>query len=232
MKNILSKGTTNAKTSKNELESYILYIAPFSLNSKGINLCPSASKGCISVCLNTAGMGIFSNVQKARIDKADFYLNDRVAFLTQLVSELTRINKRATKQGKKIAVRLNGTSDIDFIGVIKNRLNIDILDAFPSLEFYDYTKVIGKAKKYIGTRYVQTFSRTENNWNECVEALNNGVNVAVVFDHTKPMPNEYMGFKVIDGDVADDLMLTNNGVILGLKAKGKAKKDVSGFVVK
>ncbi len=227
MKTILSKGTTNAKTSKNSMESYILYLAPFTLNSKGVNLCPKASKGCISVCLNTSGRGAFNNVQRARISKSDYYLLKREEFLTQLVSELRKINSK----GKPVEVRLNGTSDLDWFGIVKQRLNVDLLQEMTNIQFYDYTKQIGKVTKYLGTRYVQTFSRSETNWSECVTALSMGVNVAVVFDHSKPLPSEYQGYKVIDGDIADDVMMHNSGVIIGLKAKGKAKKDTSGFVV-
>jgi len=228
MKTILSKGTTNAKTSKNTLESYILYLAPFTLNSKGVNLCPKASQGCISVCLNTSGRGAFNSVQRARISKSDYYLLKREEFLNQLVAELRKINSK----GKPVEVRLNGTSDLDWFGIVKQRLNVDLLQEMTNIQFYDYTKQIGKVEKYQGTRYVQTFSRSENNWSDCKKALAMGVNVAVVFDHTKPLPSEYQGYKVIDGDIADDVMMHNNGVIIGLKAKGKAKADKSGFVVR
>ena len=45
------------------------------------------------------------------------------------------------------------------------------------------------------------------------------------------LPDTWNGFKVVDGDVRDDLMLDVSGVVLGLRAKGKAKKDTSGFVI-
>lgn len=230
---LLSKGDTNAKTAKNFLETNILYLSPFTKNDRKINVCPNASPGCVFVCLDTAGMGIFSNVQSARINKTNFYLYDKDNFSAQLVKELGNINKRATKLGKKVAIRLNGTSDLDFMAILKNRTGVDIMEQFPNLEYYDYTKSLNKAKKYAGSsRYTLTFSRSETNEAECIEALKLGYNVSVVFDHKKPMPTEYLGTPVIDGDEADDLMLTNKGVIIGLKAKGKARFDVSGFVVK
>jgi hypothetical protein len=50
-KNLLSKGITNAKTAKNNLETFILYLAPHKQNAKGVNICPAASAGCVAACL-------------------------------------------------------------------------------------------------------------------------------------------------------------------------------------
>ena len=140
-----------------------------------------------------------------------------------------RLNKKAEKLGEKFAIRLNGTSDLDFIAIIKNRTNVDVLQDMPNLVFYDYTKTLGKVRKYANTNYVLTFSRSETNHSECVEALQLGANVAAVF--AAGLPSTYMGAAVVDGDASDIVMLENKGVILGLTAKGKAKKDDSGFVV-
>lgn len=231
-KHLLSKGSSNAKLSKNELESFILYLKPSRDNSKGIDLCTSASDICRELCLDYSGRGVFNSVQDARRRRTEFYLHDRNGFLEMLINELTKINARAKRLGGKIAIRLNGTSDLDFIAIIKNRFGIDILEAYEHLEFYDYTKHVGKITKYAGTRYKLTFSRTETNEQTAREMLNFAP-VAVVFDHKKPLPAYYMGVPVIDGDASDDQMLNlGAGVILGLKAKGRAKKDFSGFVVR
>ena len=229
-RNLLSEGSTNAKTAKNSLKSYILYLSPYNQNSKGINICPNASKGCIFGCLNTAGLaGVYSSIINARIAKTDFYINERTAFINKLLNELMRLNNKAAKLNERIAVRLNGTSDLDFIAIIKNRSGVDVLQAMPNLVFYDYTKTLGKVRKYAGSNYALTFSRSETNHNECIEALQLGANVAAVFQ--KQLPSTYLGSPVIDGDKSDIVMLYNRGVILGLTAKGKAKKDDSGFVV-
>lgn len=223
---LLAKGSSNAKTAKNELPTYIMYLAPF--DTAGTNVCPKASLGCRLACLFTAGMGAFSNVMNARIAKTKFYLSQRTDFCNQLVDELHKISRK----GIRTAVRLNGTSDLDFVSIIGNRTSFNILD-LPNLHFYDYTKILGKALKYKDMpNYTVTFSRSEDNEHECLQALSQGINVAVVFDHRKPMPKTYLGYPVIDGDAADDLMLTHKGVILGLKAKGKAKRDTTGFVVR
>lgn len=235
MKNtkLISKGSANSKTVKNSLETHILYLMPYNQNSKGINICTNASEGCADGCLVTSGLAsVYASVNEARSRRTELYIKDRTAFCTQIYHELFLLNKKAIKKGGKIEVRLNGTSDLDFIAIIKNRLNKDILADFPNLIFYDYTKVIGKVMKYRGQNYVLTFSRSEINEADCKKALAVGANVSVVFDHKKPLPKTYLGAEVVDGDKADDIMLELSGKILGLKAKGRAKKDVFGFVVR
>jgi hypothetical protein len=234
MKKLISKGSSNSKTAKNALETHILYLMPHNRNSKGTNLCVDASLGCIHVCLVDAGLAsVYTSVNLARLARTELYLSERQQFCDRVLHELFLLNKKAIKKGGIIEIRLNGTSDLDFVGIIKNRCNFDIL-TFSNLVFYDYTKSIGKVKKYVGnSKYVLTFSRSETNENDCLAALAMGVNVSVVFDHKKAFPATYLGTEVISGDVADDVMLKVSGKILGLKAKGsKAKNDVSGFVVR
>lgn len=231
---LLSKGITNAKTAKNELETFIMYLSPYNQNSFGVNVCPNASAECAKLCLNTAGMGKFSNVQNARISKTDFYIKDRKNFLGQLFKELTLINKKAIKESKNIAIRLNGTSDLDFVGQLNKQFNTNILTLFNNLVFYDYTKILGKVKKYQGQKYYLTFSRSEiTKDTEILEALNLGANVSFVFG--KNLPNNLSingkNFGVLDGDISDLVMINNNSKILGLKAKGKAKNSNSNFVL-
>lgn len=225
MKTILSNGNTNAKTKKNVRETAILYLAPFRQNSKDINLCPKASPGCVASCLFTSGRGAFQNVQKARINRTELFLADRHFFLQQIANE---INLAASKiKGSQLAVRLNGTSDVKLVEMMTSAHTIA-----DNVVFYDYTKIVQKAGDRSlpsGHRYVVTFSRSETNENEAIEVLNKGGIVAVVFDE---LPSEWNGFKVIDGDERDDLMLDCGGsIVLGLKAKGKARKDKTGFVV-
>jgi len=79
------------------------------------------------------------------------------------------------------------------------------------------------------SNYHLTFSKSENNWDKCLDVLNNGGNIAAVFDK---VPDTYLGYQVIDGDKSDLRFLDPKNVIVGLKAKGKARKDTSGFVIK
>jgi hypothetical protein len=223
--NLLSKGSSNAKTAKNSTETLILYLAPFTQNSKGINLCPKATAGCASACLFTAGRGAFSNVAKARTNRTEYYLHDRKIFLAQVAKE---INRKA-KKVPTLAVRLNGTSDVKLVEMLT--LAHDIA---PNVVFYDYTKIPSKAgnrKTTQGHDYIVTYSFNEGNDSipNALEVLNRGGNVAAVFRNE--LPDTFLGYPVIDGDASDIEMLKHRGVILGLKAKGKAKKDTTGFVI-
>jgi hypothetical protein len=225
---LLSKGNTNAKTIKNELETYILYLAP--ANTEGsVNVCPFASKGCIEACLNTAGRGAFSNVQQARIRKTRLWAEDRQGFYRQLNSELEYIQRKAVDKRSVIAVRLNGTSDIDHLDMLKRYANMEWMYS-KWLTFYDYTKNPNIIRKYKDTNYNLTFSRSEENEGIAMTLLREGANVAMVF--AKEIPVEYKGFKVINGDETDLRINDEKNVIVGLKAKGRAKKDVTGFVIK
>ena len=231
VKNLLSKGSTNSKTAKNNIETYILYLSPEKQNSKGVNLCPKASKGCAAACLYTAGRGKFTNVKASRINKSEYYISDKKTFINQLSREIVKIAAKAIKQNKKIAIRLNGTSDQDFISIIKKYNNLDLLndDQFKNLVFYDYTAILGKIKKYINTSYSLTLSRKEDNESDIIQALKLGGNVAAVF--RDELPTKYKGFNVVNGDESDLVMIEAKNCILGLKAKGDAKKDKSGFVI-
>ena len=228
--NLLSQGNTNSKTAKNSLKTFILYLSPYNLNSKGINICPKASKGCAAACLYSAGRGAFSNVQKARQNKTEYYLKDKQGFILNLSNQIMKQYSKAKKGNYKIAFRLNGTSDIDFIYLLNKYANLDISTLQDFAIFYDYTKILGKAKKYLKhPNYTVTFSRAEDNNEDANEAIKLGINVAAVF--SGDLPQKYKGAKVLDGDASDLVMIYNKGIVLGLKAKGKAKKDASGFVI-
>ncbi len=228
IKNLLSKGSSNSKTVKNELETYILYLAPSTL-VEGFNLCPFSSEGCRVSCLYSAGRGRFNNVQLARVNKSKYWAYDREMFYFQLAHEISSIHNKAMKYDKKIAIRLNGTSDIDHIDLIKRYTGIDFLDSFyDDLLFYDYTKNPNHIKKYLNSKYRITFSRSECNEDKAIEILSLGGNVAVVFNE---LPSTWHGKEVVDGDLTDLRYFDKVNVVIGLKAKGKAKYDKTGFVI-
>jgi len=227
---LLSAGISNAKTKKNELKTFILYLAPYTQNYKGVNICPKASKGCAAACLFTAGRGAFNNVQNARINKTNFYIENKGLFIKKLAGEIIKETAKAKKKGEKIAFRLNGTSDIDFIYLLEKYAGLNVIDLMPTAILYDYTKIIGKVKKYLNhPNYYLTFSRAEDNETETLQALQMGANVSAVF--SQELPTSWRGFNVVDGDVSDLVMLTAKNSILGLRAKGKARKDDSGFTI-
>lgn len=234
---LLSPEKTNAKLSKNALtdsgyETSILYLAPSNQARTDIDLCPGASDGCRKSCLFTAGRGRFQNVHDARVAKTIRYLDHRAEFMLDLASDLEYLVRKQKRTGIRQAVRLNGTSDIRWEAkpVIRDgTLYAGVPQAFPELQFYDYTKLPGRFTANLPTNYHLTFSRAEHNSVVAERLAGKGANVAVVF--SRELPTEYLGRPVIDGTTHDQRFLDPRGVIVGLVAKGAAKKDESGFVV-
>ena len=175
----------------------------------------------------TAGNPVFqAQKDKGRINRARFYMQDRDKFMTQLTRELVNFVKWCDKNKKIGVVRLNTTSDISWE-------NYNLFEKFPMLQFYDYTKIQKRALKFARGEYPPnyhlTYSLNEDNYDKAVEVLNEGGNIAVVF--RKDLPDTFMGKKVVNGDLHDLRYLDPKNVVVGLKAKGKAKTDYSGFVM-
>ena len=178
--------------------------------------------------MNTAGRGgIFKKgestnvIQQARIRKTKLFFEQRDQFMADLESDIRAGIKQAEKMNMIPAFRLNGTSDLAWE-------KYGIIEKFPEVQFYDYTKIVGRKVSHL-KNYHLTFSNADGNINDVLKAKSNGMNVAVVF--RKELPATYLGRKVINGDETDLRFLDEKNVIVGLKAKGKAKKDTSGFVV-
>jgi hypothetical protein len=201
------------------------------------NMCPSASPGCIAACLHTAGNPIYLNAKlEARLQRTRAFMTMRKAYVALMGFELESFERKAARLGMLGAWRPNTTSDYPFHSValmVNNKPVKSLVDAFPSLQAYDYTKVKKKALQHaaglLPSNYHITFSKSESNWSDCIDVLNAGGNVAAVFDK---LPESYHGFKVINGDLTDFRPSDESGVIVGLKAKGKAKIDESGFVIR
>lgn len=226
---LLTPDFANTKTAKNQghgVLSFILHFAPHKLS--GFNVCPMASKGCSAACLNTAGRGQFDSIQDSRVRKTLFYFKFRAEFMSKLIKEIKALELKATKQNLKPVVRLNGTSDLMWENIKLGQSNI--FQVFPNVQFYDYTKVIHRLprlKLMQIPNYHITFSASESNWDSCLEAFKLGFNVAVVFNS---IPEKYESMPVFNGDNTDLRFMDPINHIIGLKAKGKAKNDKSGFV--
>jgi hypothetical protein len=224
----------NTKTVKGQSKGYmtfILHLAPGDLS--GHQVCPKASQGCLAACLNTAGRAAFTpSIIPARIRKTQWFFADRQGFLATLHEDIKAAIRKAAREGYTPVFRLNGTSDLawerydytDKDGVF----HASIFAAFPGQTFYDYTKRLGRKRP---ANYHLTFSRSETNELDCRLALREGMNVAAVFVKGN-VPAEYLGHSVINGEESDLRFLDAPGHIIGLVAKGKAKADCSGFVVR
>jgi hypothetical protein len=258
--------TDSAKAAKASGYGYlnaIHYLAPYTLGGAG-NLCPNASAACVALCLgHYSGQAAMvsdlehgtNNVRESRKRKAQLFMRERGEYMNRLARDIIKLDAQATREGLKLCVRLNGSSDIvwERISFDLDQKTIKALrvrafnpslaefiypsrqwtlpQLFPAIQFVEYTKLpgrLGKAPRNLDL----TLSYSAENAQDCVDALMAGHNVAMVF--AGGLPESFAGFFVIDGDKHDLRHLDQKGgYIVGLSPKGaKAKKDTSGFVVR
>ena len=235
---------SNPKVLKGEKLGYltgIMHLAPAEL--AGFNVCAHSSAGCRAACLNTAGhggMGLDENglnsVQVARIRRTRYWRAHRIDFNRMLHREISNLVKRANRDGMTPAIRLNGTSDLPWER-LKHDQYPNIMQAFPDVQFYDYTKwpVDKRGDRATGNlpnNYHLTFSLSESNDTVAAAALEAGYNVAAVLavGRNGDLPETWSGYPVIDGDVSDVRFDDTGGHIVALRAKGDGIGDESGFV--
>ena len=229
---------TNAKTIKGEkygIKTAILYLMP--AKQGGTQLCPMAKiAACEKACLFTAGRGAMNSVYLSRLRKTLYFNQYRDLFMQQLHNELIRERAKAKRKGYKLIVRLNGTSDIRWENIpVSGYANI--MEALPDIIYYDYTKLANR--KNVPANYDLTFSYSgvPAYAPYVAKAVANGERIAVVFrdraivERMLANGETFLGLPIVDGDNSDIRHLEPKGVIVALYAKGKARKDQSGFVV-
>ena len=221
-----------AKGLKVGVMSAPLHLAPADLS--GFEVCPMRTPGCTKACLHTAGNPAYrEGKERARLAKTRLYFEQRDLFLAVLVKEIEAFERKADRANMICGVRLNATSDIvwERVAVYRDGERFDnIMSAFPNVSFYDYTKRYNR--RNLPKNYHLTFSLADGNDDDATEAMHRGFNVAVVFDVKRghPLPEKYAGHDVIDGDLHDYRPIDGHNVIVGLRAKGDAIGDKSGFV--
>lgn len=249
---LLTRSVKTEKGTKIGVETGILYMSPF--KEAGINMCPWASPACIETCLgHSSGQMVFDTSKRARILRTWLYRYHRTFFDYILHVELENLQKRAAKKDRRPYARLDGTSDQGIAEQFAIR--------FPEIQFYDYTKSRNRMARFLAGRLPKnwhlTFSLSENNHDIAAGILRRGGNVAAVFrgdippflrytmdlgfSRARTVSAEYYAeqtnvkartlFRVVDGDETDARPDDSHGVIVGLTAKGKAKKDTTGFVL-
>lgn len=225
-----------------ETRPCLLYLVP--ARTSGVNLCPDASPGCRAACVTHPGKGfgrIFGTINESRLARTRRFLEDRERFLRQLAAELETEQRLADRTGAVATCRLNMASDIDWtaFSMTYGANLFGELGASPNgqIRFYDYTKRLSVLLRDRPLNYSLTFSRSENNHEKCLEALEAGQNVAVVFSqgpqfsgskraYQQRLPEVWTppGYgkeiRVIDGDVHDFRCWDEPGVIVGLRMKG------------
>jgi len=229
---LTSKGTDNPKTAKNASEEWLpvaLSMAPADV--AGVGTVCAYAKSCAAICLNETGHGPMDDVQRARIARTVIWKTERQYCLDRLATELAIWEQRAERKGKRVCARLNMLSDIPWE-------RYGIIDAFPNIQFYDYSKY---PKRFGNVRdnYWVTFSRdSESDNTHCLDILRKGCNVAIAFDdgvcslgrvnqrkagtYRFDMPERYKRFPVIDGDVTDARWTDPRGVWVGLRFKSRS----------
>ena len=215
----------------NEL-TYALYLSP--ADTSGYEVCPKRTEECTVACLHESGynrIDLKNSINESRIKKTKLFFENREFFMHLLIDEIKGAYLKALNQEYNFSARINNVSDVNPERFKLNNLNI--LEIFPEVQFFDYTKVLSRIKlleKY--PNYDLTFSYSGENWSECQEALKNNVRVAVVFKDK--IPEEYKGIQVINGDDYDMRYRDPKNVIIGLKFKKVRNKldfSNSNFVV-
>lgn len=255
---LLAKPESNPKIAKNGkvvgVLSAPLHLAPFDLS--GFQVCAQASAGCAAACLHTAGNPAYmAGKDASRKAKTQAYFKARKAFMAVLFFEIAAHERKAIAQGMECGVRLNATSDLPWE---RRKVTIEdngrvwsetLMEAFPAVSFYDYTKITKRALAAAKgdnwpVNYHLTFSKAEDNDRAVAAVLEAGGNVSVVMGRDKYKQAVADGFlqgmgivpadahRVTDGDAHDYRPADPKGCIVALKAKGDAKGDTSGFVVR
>ncbi len=222
----IGQDTKTVKGEELNVLTGIMYLAPYKLS--GVNVCPMADVAkCHEGCLNTAGRGQFTSNQMARLRKTLFFQQYSGVFQVLLQKEIDRLERKAQRMNMTPMIRLNGTSDIRWELEIPH-----IMKKYSHIQFYDYTKIPNRKLGNI-QNYDETFSYSgvKEYQPMVAKALKKNMRMAVVFRSKDNQPRTFMGREVINGDNTDIRPFDKQGVIVSLYAKGKAKKDTSGFVV-
>lgn len=246
---LLATPESNPKVAKNgkvDVLTAPLHLAPADLS--GFNTCPMASAGCKAACLHTAGNPAYmEQKERSRVAKTKAYMTQRKAFMAVLVFEIAAHARKAAKAGQEAGIRLNATSDLPWERVavdVDGVKHANVMAVFPEATFYDYTKVTKRAIAWAEGRmpanYHLTFSKSEDNDAAVADVLAAGGNVTVVMDpevykasvKAGRMAYPFDGYPVTDGDAHDYRPADPVGCIVALKAKGDARHDTSGFVVR
>lgn len=192
----------------------VVYLQPH--NSGGFGtLCPMSTPQCREACLVNSGRMVGKQARDGRQWKTELYQRHPSLWRELMHWELMRFSDLARKQGLGCSVRMDGTSDT---GEAENWI-----DECYKLEIkqYEYTKVFSRAIKRPWL-YTFSYSGTPANHAQAMSMLIHDGNVAVVFGIGKhdPLPQEWNGFEVIDGDKNDLRFLDPRGVVVGLRVKG------------
>ena len=225
--------STSAKTDTSIAHGFltgILYFPPAEDFGAGSSCPGHVLAKCKDPCLvESSGRMGMPTAKAARMWRWTLFTQARPLFLQQLHKEIYALELRAAKNGFLAAVRLNGGSDINWLTV-----DPTLFSAHPNVQFYEYTKYL-VSKRYLDRQpsnmyTIASYSGIPEYQPIVNKALANGMSLAVVF-RGKPFPATFLGLPVVDGDAHDLVFLHKQQCVVGLKAKGRARRDATGFVV-
>ena len=246
--NLLTPGSFQTKLRKSETEDFAVYslsLAPADYAGRK-TVCPSSTSDCRLACVGGPGSGMahtFPSIMKSRTEKTLFFFDDREGFLTQLNKEIRAAEHRERKNGKTPVIRLNAFSDLTWERFsIPGESGKNVFDINPDCIFYDYTKILSRGKTELPENYYLCFSYSGTNGSGCLDLLERGKNVSVVFAQIgdgfsgagalrQRLPSRYRlpgsdhSWTVEDGDQTDlrhtDRRQTRSGLgrIIGLRLK-------------
>jgi len=196
-----------------------------------------------------AGLVPDNAIQHARIDRTRLFIDDRPEFFRRLYQEIRAFLRKAERMQLTPVIRLNGTSDILWekipMPVSDNKRGIhcifaNVFSVFPEVQFYDYTKIYKRLYRELPRNYYLALSYSEASEKyaaKCWEAWREtGCNLVIVYRDRDAIDQASMFAeecrkRFVDGDANDLRFLDPKNAIVALKAKGKARKDSSGFVI-
>ena len=204
---------SSLKVEKGEKEGYytsVMYLQPANKVST-VTVCSGAKfAGCEKPCLIGSGMLGLTTGQAAATRRTIIYLLDPVRFFEMLRKEIANKYK---KHGDKLAIRLNGTSDIDFT---------DFIASMPHIRFYDYTKVYARVIKNTLANYDLTYSGSafsSKSIQMTARAVVEGHRVAIAFNTAERKGEFKVPTDLMDFD-STDLRFTDQPGLGALKYKG------------
>lgn len=230
-KNAYILSRSSAKIIKGEKLGYITGVCYLRSFKKigGINTCSHAKIAqCFKPCLEHSGKMSLPTAIRARDRRLKLLIDNPQAFFSILIADIEKIERKAKREGKGTAYRLNGTSDLEWSRIKINGKSI--FELLPDLTWYDYTKNPKIAESYREQGLSCTLS-----WypklDPCFvrEHLESGGNVAIAYQPRGGLPDtqEINGreFRVIDGDISDLRFLDEKGVVVGLRYKYATGKN-------
>jgi hypothetical protein len=200
---------------------------------------------CFEGCLQDSGMGKFNVNKVSRFRKIALFNDHPEIFKKILIKDIEKGIRKSKKNGHKLGVRINGTSDIDVIKHFK-----DIIIKYPDVHFYDYTKIPKYLKKLQrmsnqlpNYHLTYSYSLSQKAQEYIKEATKTDHNIAMVFKNEDQV-NKLMSSKqkiklygktynLINGD-NDDLRFLdpkNSIVLLRYKETRASDESISNFVI-